>query len=121
MAPGKVNLAEKFGQFSDHWSPKIVGELDDYEIKLAKFQGEFVWHSHADVDELFLVVEGNMTLRFRDRDVALQQGEFFVVPKGVEHNPTAELECKVLLLERKGTVNTGDAASTLTVANPDRL
>ena len=117
----KVNLAEKFALFSEHWSPRIVGELDDYDIKLAKFRGEFVWHAHADADELFLVVDGEMTLRLRDRQVRLRQGEFFVVPKGVEHQPSADSECKVLLLERKGTLNTGDAESAMKVADPEHL
>jgi mannose-6-phosphate isomerase-like protein (cupin superfamily) len=105
----KVNLAEKFAAFSEHWSPKIVGAVDDYEIKLVKVEGDFVWHSHAEEDELFLVIEGELTIALRDRDVTLRPGEFFVVPKGVEHKPSAAAECKVLLLERKGAVNTGDA------------
>jgi mannose-6-phosphate isomerase-like protein (cupin superfamily) len=105
----KVNLAEKFAAISEHWSPKIVGAVDDYEIKVVKVAGDFVWHSHADEDELFLVIEGELTIALRDRDVTLGPGEFFVVPKGVEHKPSAATECKMLLLERKGVVNTGDA------------
>ncbi len=117
----KVNLAEKFAQFSAHWTPKIVGTLDDYEIKLVKIQGEFVWHQHENEDELFLVVDGAMVIALRDRDVRLEAGEFFVVPKGVEHKPVAEDECKILLFERKGLVNTGDVESELTVAAPERI
>lgn len=117
----KVNLAEKFALFSEHWSPKVVGELDDYEIKLVKLQGDFVWHKHDAEDELFLVVEGDMTIQLRDRDVELRAGEFFVVPKGIEHKPIAEKECRVLLFERKGVVNTGDAESDKTVKKLERI
>jgi len=106
----KVNLAKKFAAFSEHWSPKIVGAVDDYEIKLAKVEGDFVWHKHDNEDELFLVVDGQLTISMRDRVVKLDPGEFFVVPKGVEHKPSASAECKILLLERRGVVNTGDAS-----------
>ena len=85
----KVNLAEKFARFSEQWKPKIVGEVDDYDVKLVKVEGEFVWHSHPEEDELFLVVDGRLTIHFRDRDVELSSGEFLVVPKGVEHKPSA--------------------------------
>lgn len=120
--PEKINLAEKFAAFTERWSPKIVGELDDYEIKLARIEGEFVWHAHAEADELFLVVEGEMVIELRDRTVTLAQGEIFVVPKGVEHKPVASAECKILMLERKGTLNTGDAApGERTVAVPERI
>ena len=118
----KVNLAEKFSLFDDRWSPKLVGELDDYDIKLAKLEGEFVWHKHDGDDELFLVVDGRLTIDFRDRTVDLAAGEFLVVPKGVEHRPRAECECRVLLLERAGVVNTGDApAGALTRHTLDRI
>ncbi len=117
----KVNLAEKFALFSEPWSPKVVGELDDYEIKLVKLQGDFVWHKHDAEDELFLVVEGEMTIQLRDRDVELRAGEFFVVPKGIEHKPFAEQECRVLLFERKGVLNTGDAESDKTVKELERI
>lgn len=106
----KVNLAERFAKFSDHWSPKIVGAVDDYEIKLAKLDGEFMWHSHGDADELFLVIEGDLEIELRDRVIALGAGELFIVPKGVEHKPVASADCKILLFERAGVVNTGDAA-----------
>lgn len=118
----KVNLAEKFSRFSEQWSPKVVGELNGSEVKIAKIQGEFVWHHHEDADEMFLVVKGRMTIRLRDGDVELSEGEFFVVPRGVEHCPVAEAECEILMLEPKGTLNTGSAAdSELTVATPERI
>ena len=108
----KVDLAEKFAAFSEHWSPKIVGTVDDYEIKLVKVEGEFVWHKHDNEDELFLVIEGELTIALRDRDVVLGPGEFFVVPRGVEHKPSAAAECKMLLFERSSVLNTGDAADS---------
>ena len=117
----KVNLAEKFARFTDHWSPKVVGQLDGYEIKLVKVAGEFVWHKHDDADEMFLVVDGSLTIQLRDRDVVLEAGEFFVVPRGVEHRPVAERECQMLLLERAGVVNTGDAVSDHTVRDLERI
>jgi mannose-6-phosphate isomerase-like protein (cupin superfamily) len=117
----KVNLAEKFARFSDHWSPKVVGQLDGYEIKLVKVAGEFVWHKHDDADEMFLIVDGSLTIELRDRDVALEAGEFFVVPRGVEHRPVAERECQVLLLERAGVLNTGDAVSERTRRDLEQL
>ncbi len=105
-----VNLAAAFARFTDQWSPKIVGQLNDLHLKLAKLQGEFVWHAHPETDELFLVVSGALTIELRDREpVSLHPGEFFIVPRGVEHLPKAESECEVLLIEPAGTVNTGDA------------
>ena len=117
----KVNLARKFAQFDDHWSPKVVGTIDDYEIKLVKLQGDFVWHAHECEDEMFLVVAGNLTIRLRDGDIDLVPGEFFIVPKGIEHQPAALEECQVLLFERKGVINTGDAEDPRTVHQPARL
>jgi mannose-6-phosphate isomerase-like protein (cupin superfamily) len=111
-----VNLAERFSRFTDQWSPKIVGELNDSYIKLAKVQGEFVWHQHANEDEFFLVVKGRLLIRLRDRDVLLNEGEFFVVPRGVEHLPIAAEEAHILLLEPKATLHTGDVDSARTVA-----
>ena len=106
----KVNLAEKFSLFHEHWTPKLVGELNGQYVKLAKVQGRFVWHDHESEDELFLVVKGTLHLHFRDRPtVTLQEGELYIVPKGVEHQPYAERECHVLLLEPAGTLNTGDS------------
>jgi mannose-6-phosphate isomerase-like protein (cupin superfamily) len=109
-----VNLDEKLAKFSEHWSPKIIARMNDYHFKLAKFQGEFVWHSHAGTDEVFIVLDGEMVLEFRDGSVSLKAGEMFVVPKGVEHRPIADAECKVMLVEPAGTINTGDAVSELT-------
>lgn len=117
----KVNLASKFAQFAEHWSPKIVGELNGQLVKLAKLQGEFVWHSHENEDELFLVVKGQLTIRLRDRDIHLDEGEFFVVPRGVEHLPIAEEECHVLLFEPASTVNTGELDHERTVRNLEHL
>jgi mannose-6-phosphate isomerase-like protein (cupin superfamily) len=116
MSRTAINLADKFSKFSEHWSPKIVARMNDYEFKLVKLQGEFVWHSHADTDEVFIVVDGEMTLHLRDGDVGLRAGEMFVVPRGVEHKPSAVAECRVMLVEMAGTVNTGDAVSDRTAA-----
>ncbi|GAA0892068.1 cupin domain-containing protein [Fulvivirga kasyanovii] len=111
----KVNLKEKFSRFSAYWTPKIVGELNGQYVKLAKLKGEMVWHSHANEDEMFLIVKGSMTLHFRDGKVDLNEGEMFVVPKGVEHLPVAEEECHVMLFEPKSTAHTGEVESELTV------
>ena len=105
----KVSLADKLSKFSDHWNPRLVGELNGQHVKLVKFQGEFVWHHHEHEDELFLVVDGRFRMDFRDRQVWLERGEFLIVPRGVEHRPVAEEEAHVLLLELEGTPNTGDA------------
>jgi mannose-6-phosphate isomerase-like protein (cupin superfamily) len=111
----KVNLKQAFEKFSEQWHPKIAGELNDAYVKLAKLQGEFVWHHHEQEDELFLVVQGRLTLRFRERDVVLEEGEFIIVPRGVEHRPVAEEEAWVLLLEPKTTLNTGNVENERTV------
>ena len=112
-----INLAEKFSKFSEHWSPKIIAQMNDYQFKLVKFQGEFVWHTHADTDEVFIVLDGSMTIHFRDGDVAVGAGEMFIVPRGVEHKTAAKAECKVMLVETAGTVNTGDVVSEKTAAS----
>ena len=117
----KVNLAEKFSLFADHWSPKIVGELNDSYVKVVKLKGEFVWHHHEKEDELFLVVKGKLLIQLRDRDLWLQEGEFVIIPKGVEHLPVAEEEAHVLLLEPKTTLNTGNVRSERTLANLQRI
>jgi mannose-6-phosphate isomerase-like protein (cupin superfamily) len=117
----KINLAAMFARFNDHWSPKIVGELNGQHVKLVKFQGEFVWHHHDHEDELFLVVRGSFRMEFRDRTVELHAGEFLIVPRGVEHRPVAEKEVEVLLFEPAGTVNTGNAGGERTVAKLERL
>jgi len=111
----KVNLANKFGLFQEYWSPKIAGELNDSYLKLAKLKGEFVWHHHEAEDELFLVVQGRLVIKLRDRDISLDEGEFVIIPRGVEHCPVAEEEVHVLLLEPKSTVNTGNVQSERTV------
>ena len=110
----KVNLAEKFTLFTEHWSPKIVGELNGQHVKLVKFQGEFVWHKHDHEDELFLVVKGSFVMELRDQHISLQEGEFLIVPRGVEHRPVAREEVQVLLFEPASTLNTGNAESELT-------
>ncbi|MCH6552885.1 MAG: cupin domain-containing protein [Candidatus Acidiferrales bacterium] len=117
----KVNLAEKFSLFADHWSPKIVGELNDSYVKVVKLKGEFVWHQHEKEDEMFLVVKGKLLIRLRDRDLWLQEGEFVIIPKGVEHLPVAEEEAHVLLLEPKTTLNTGNVQSERTLASLQRI
>lgn len=109
-----INFQEKFRLFSDHWAPRVIAELNDYQLKLAKIQGEFVWHAHADTDEVFVVLSGEMEILFRDGRVPLKTGEMFVVPKGVEHKPIAEAECQILLIEPRGVVNTGDVEDRLT-------
>ena len=117
----KVNLAEKFSLFDDYWSPKLVGELNGQHVKLAKVRGAFVWHQHEAEDELFLVVKGRLLLQLRDRDVVLSEGEFFIVPRGVEHRPVAEEEVHLLLFEPASTLNTGNVRNERTVADLDRL
>jgi mannose-6-phosphate isomerase-like protein (cupin superfamily) len=117
----KVNLSEKFSRFSDHWSPKIVGELNDSYVKLVKVKGEFVWHHHENEDEMFFVVKGHLRIRLRDRDVAINPGEFLIVPKGVDHLPVADEETHILLLEPKSTLNTGNVRSERTVDELQRM
>jgi mannose-6-phosphate isomerase-like protein (cupin superfamily) len=117
----RVNLSQKFQSFGDLWSPKIVGEVNDHYVKLVKLKGEFVWHHHAVEDELFLVVKGRLLLKFRDRDVWLNEGEFAIVPCGVEHLPIAPEETHVLLLEPKSTLNTGNVRNERTVSELDRI
>jgi mannose-6-phosphate isomerase-like protein (cupin superfamily) len=109
-----VNLQSKFALFSEHWSPKIIAQMNNYHFKLVKIQGEFVWHSHADTDEVFIVLDGSMDIHFRDSKVNLTTGEMFVVSKGTEHKPYAAIECKLMLVEPTGTINTGDAGGELT-------
>jgi len=117
----KVNLDQKFAQFSDYWSPKVVGELNGQHIRLVKLQGEFVWHHHENEDELFLVLKGQLTMQFRDREVMINPGEFIIVPKGVEHKPIAAEEVHVMLLEPASTLNTGDVVNERTVATLQQL
>lgn len=117
----KVNLREKLSLFSEHWSPKIVGELNGQQVKLVKFSGEFVWHKHDHEDEFFLVVEGRFRLEFRDRQVWLESGEFFIVPRGVEHRPVADEEAHILLFEPCTTLNTGDVRNERTLDHLEQL
>ncbi|AAY94417.1 cupin domain-containing protein [Pseudomonas protegens] len=112
-----INFASKLGLFSEHWTPKVIAEMNDYQFKISKLQGEFVWHSHADTDETFIVLDGQLYIDFRDGRVAIGSGEMFVVPKGVEHKPWAEQEVKLLLIEPKGVLNTGDQGGERTAQN----
>jgi mannose-6-phosphate isomerase-like protein (cupin superfamily) len=116
-----VNLAQKFSLFSDYWSPKIVGELNGQQVKVVKLHGEFIWHQHEHEDELFLVVKGRLRMKLRDREVTINAGEFFIVPKGVEHLPIAEEEVHVVLLEPASTLNTGNVRNERTVETLDRV
>ena len=113
----KINLKEKLSLFSDHWSPKVIAEMNDYQFKLVKIEGEFVWHHHDDTDEVFIVIEGSMKIEFEDETVELNEGDMYVVPKGVEHKPYAENECKVMIVEPRGVVNTGNTEGDLTASN----
>ena len=112
-----INLAQKLAGISDFWSPRVIAEMNDYQFKLVKVEGEFVWHVHPDTDEVFIVIEGTLKIEFRDGVVSLDSGEMFVIPKGVEHKPVAPRECKIMLVEPKGVVNTGDSGGVLTAEN----
>jgi mannose-6-phosphate isomerase-like protein (cupin superfamily) len=117
----KINLEKKFSTFSDHWSPKIVGELNGQFVKLVKFRGPFVWHHHDNEDELFFVVKGNFNMEFRDKTQTINEGEFIIVPKGIEHRPNADEECEVMLFEPATTLNTGNVVNERTVKNLERI
>ena len=117
----KINLTDKFGLFDDHWSPKVVGRINDCEVKLAKLLGEFEWHHHPNEDEMFFVVKGNLLIKFRDRDVSLGEGECLIVPRGVEHLPVAEDEVWVMLIEPRGILNTGNVTNERTVHHPESI
>lgn len=122
MSPiAKVNLAERFARFAEHWSPKVAGELNDFQVKLVKLQGEFVWHHHEREDELFLVVKGRLKMQLRSGDLLLEPGEFVIVPHGLEHCPAAAEECWVLLLEPRTTLNTGNVVNERTLRELERL
>ena len=116
-----VNLNEKFGNFSDYWSPKIIGEVNDCHVKAAKLKGEFIWHHHEAEDELFLVVKGTLRMKFRDHEAVIKEGEFIVVPRGVEHCPVADEEVHIILIEPKSTLNTGNITNERTVAQLERI
>lgn len=117
MPSGVVNLAEKFAKISEFWSPRVVAEMNDYQFKVAKFEGEFIWHDHKETDEVFLVISGSMEIEFREGTVRLSEGEMYVVPRGVEHKPFADSECHVLLIEPRGVVNTGGEGGDLEAEN----
>ena len=115
MLLNKINLEQKYSKFTKHWSPRIIAEMNNYQFKIAKIKGEFIWHKHKHTDETFIVIEGKMTIQFKDGIIELFQGEMFVVPKGVEHKPCAENECKILVIEPRGVINTGDTVGELTI------
>lgn len=112
-----INFQDKFSKFDSLWSPRVIAEMNDYQFKLAKVDGEFVWHDHPDTDEVFIVISGELKIQFRNGNVLLRAGEMFVVPKGIEHRPVAETECQIMLIEPKGVVNTGKTSSELTADN----
>lgn len=119
MTPEKISIDDKLSLFSDHWNPRIIGELNGQHVKLAKLKGEFVWHSHADEDELFYVIQGELEIQFREQSVILSAGEMITIPRGVEHRPVAKEEVHVMLFEPASTINTGNAGGTLTRGNLD--
>ncbi len=116
-----VNLRDKFAKFTDHWRSRVVGELNDTFVKLVKIKGEFIWHHHEEEDELFFIAKGRLLMKFRDRDVWINEGEFLIVPRGVEHCPVAPEEVHVMLIEPKSTVNTGNVVSERTVTEFERI
>ena len=103
-----INLEKKFKKFTDHWSPKVIGEMNDYQFKLAKVKGDFIWHHHLDTDETFFVIKGKLTIEFKNGKVDIEEGEMYIVPKGVEHKPMASNECQIMIIEPKGVINTGN-------------
>ena len=117
MKYSPINLTDKFSKFNEQWQPKVIAEMNDYQFKIARIEGEFVWHNHPDTDETFIIIEGTLDLEFRDGKVTLSAGEMFVVPKGVEHKPVANSECKIMMIEPRGTNNTGDIESNVTAEN----
>ena len=114
-----INLTQKFSLISEQWDPKIIAQLNDYHLKIAKIQGDFVWHSHPETDEVFLVVDGSLVIQLRDGELRLAPGELCVIPKGVEHKPSAQDECQILMVEPAGTLNTGDAGGERTIAESE--
>ena len=115
MLSKKINIKEQFTKFSKQWSPRVIAEMNNYQFKVAKINGEFVWHNHKETDETFIVMEGEMSIKFRDGVVKLSEGEMFVVPKGVDHKPCADRECKILVIEPRGVINTGEAGGKYTM------
>ncbi len=116
-----INLKEKFSRFSDYTNPRVIGEISDMQVKAVKLKGEFIWHHHEVEDELFLVVKGTLRMKFRDREAIVREGEFVIVPKGVEHCPAADEEVHIVLIEPKSTLNTGNIVNERTVAQPERI
>jgi mannose-6-phosphate isomerase-like protein (cupin superfamily) len=114
-----VNLADKFSLIQDQWDPKVIAQLNDYHLKIAKIQGEFVWHSHPETDEVFIVIQGDLTIHLRDGELQLAPGELCVIPSGVDHKPAADQECQILMVEPAGTLNTGDAGGERTIEQID--
>jgi len=112
-----INFSDKFAKFSELWSPKIIAQMNDYHFKIARIEGEFIWHDHPETDEVFIVLKGQLQIQFHDGNVVLSEGEMFVVPQGVEHKPVAEQECHILLVEPAGTMNTGDVVNERTVTD----
>ena len=110
----KINIKQKFSKFSEYWSPKVLAEMNDYEFKIARIKGEFIWHNHTETDEVFIVIEGSMKILLRGKTIQLSEGDLYVVPKGTDHKPVAEKECKLMLVELKGTKNTGSETHKLT-------
>ena len=110
----KINIKQKFSKFSEYWSPKVLAEMNDYEFKIARIKGEFIWHNHTETDEAFIVIEGSMKILLRGKTIQLSKGDLYVVPKGTDHKPVAEKECKLMLVELKGTKNTGSETHELT-------
>ncbi len=121
MLPEKINIADKLSLFHDHWNPRIIGELNGQQVKLVKFQGTFVWHKHDNEDEMFYVLEGQFNMEFRDKTITLEEHEFIIVPKGVEHRPVADQEVAVMLFEPASTLNTGDTRNELTRDHPENI
>ena len=117
MKTKKININKKLKKFSDHWSPKVIAEMNDYQFKLAKIKGEFIWHEHKDTDEVFIVIDGRMQIEFQNETIELEKGDMYVVPKGVQHKPHAEKECKIMLVEPRGVLNTGENTNDLTAEN----
>ena len=112
-----INFTDKLNKFSDHWSPKVIAEMNDYQFKLVKIKGDFVWHNHEHTDEAFIVLEGEMEIQFEDRTVTLNEGEMYVVKKGIQHKPYAENECNIMIIEPNGVINTGNVEGNLTASN----
>ena len=112
-----VNLSKKFNKFSDFWAPRVIAEMNDYQFKLVKVEGEFVWHTHDDTDETFIVLDGELIIEFRDKIITLKKGEMIVIPKGAEHKPSAQQECQIMIIEPKGVINTGNTRGLLTTEN----